>query len=94
MQAASGDEALTVLESSVELDLVLTDIRMPGSLDGLALAERLREHWPDLPIVMVSGDLPPVPPVGLADAFLPKPYSPAAVLACINRLLSPANDQS
>lgn len=93
VQAANADEALKVLESKIAVDLVLTDIRMPGSLDGLALAARIRQQWSYLRIVVASGDLPPVPPVALADAFLPKPCDSSTILGCINQLLSNRNDQ-
>jgi two-component system, response regulator PdtaR len=87
IQAASADEALKVLRSIVGVDLVLTDIRMPGSFDGLGLAEQVRAGWPDLKIVVLSGDLPAVPPANLADAFLSKPYNLSAMLAVVKQLL-------
>jgi two-component system, response regulator PdtaR len=93
VQAANADEALKVLESKIALDLVVTDIRMPGSLDGLALAARIRQQWSHVRIVVVSGELLPAPPVALADAFVPKPYSFSTVLACINQLLGRPDDQ-
>lgn len=94
IQAASADEALKVLCSSVAVDLLLTDIRMPGSLDGLELAARARVEWPGLRIVVLSGDLPAMPHVtALADAFLPKPYSPSAVLLCVQQLVSNGNGE-
>jgi CheY-like chemotaxis protein len=93
VQAANADEALKVLESKIDLDLVFTDIRMPGSLDGLALAARIRQHWSQLRIVVASGELLPALPVALADAFLPKPYSSSTILACINQLLGRPDDQ-
>ncbi len=87
IQAASADEALKILHSAVALDLVLTDIRMPGTLDGLALASRIRTGWPSLKIIVLSGDLPPVPPAELADAFLPKPYNTDTLITRIDQLL-------
>ena len=93
VQAANAYEALKVLESKIALDLVFTDIRMPGSLDGLALAARIRQRWSYLRIVVASGDLPSVPPAALADAFLPKPCDSSTILSCINQLLSDRNDQ-
>jgi CheY-like chemotaxis protein len=93
IQAANADEALKVLQSTVDLDLVMTDIRMPGSLDGLELARQVRERWPMLKIVVLSADLPAQRPASLADAFLGKPYSISAVLTCINTLLSIENGE-
>ena len=87
IQAANADEALKVLRSFVGVDLVLTDIHMPGSFDGLGLARQVRAGWPDLKIVVLSGDLPSVRPTDLADAFLSKPYNFSAILAVVKQLL-------
>jgi CheY-like chemotaxis protein len=87
IEAASADEALTVLRSSTPVDLVLTDIRMPGSLDGLALAATVRATWPDLKIIVASGSFPEKPRPELADATFTKPYDPARVVRRIKELL-------
>src|SRR5208337_1973892 len=52
-QAANGVEALALLESGEEFDLVLSDLMMP-EMDGIALLEKAKERYPDLPIVMVT----------------------------------------
>ena len=52
-QAASGVEALSILESGDEFDLVLSDLMM-AEMDGIALLERAKERYPDMPIVMVT----------------------------------------
>ena len=52
--AADGVTALALAES-LEPDVALVDLMMPGALDGLALLARLRERRPDLPVVMMSG---------------------------------------
>ena len=72
LQAATAPEALLLLEG-VHVDVVFTDINMPGEFDGLGLARRVRQRWPDIAIVITSGR-------GCPDAcvegarFLPKPY--------------------
>ena len=91
IQAASADEALQVMQSSAHLDLILTDIRMPGSMDGLTLAAKARAQWPHLKIIVLSGDLPAVTSTIPADAFLPKPYCSSAVLIRVKQLLSSDN---
>lgn len=57
LEAATADEALALLASGIEVDLLLTDVRMPGSLDGAALARRLRQDRPAMRIIVVSGHL-------------------------------------
>lgn len=55
-QAASGDEALALLErSDGGFDLLVSDIMMPGDLDGVALAKIARARWPELGVLLVSG---------------------------------------
>src|ERR1700675_3394458 len=73
IEAATGDEALMVLGSSATVDLVFTDIQMPGSTDGLALAQIARQTRPSLKIIVTSGRAPAWPSPGLADAFFGKP---------------------
>ena len=53
--ATSGDEALELFEADPTIDLLLTDIMMPGSLQGIALSGAIRERAPDLPVIFMSG---------------------------------------
>ncbi len=87
IEAANADEAMTILDSAVPIDLVLTDIRMPGSMDGLALAAFVRQRWPSLRIVVASGERPAMVALAVADAFLPKPYDSSAILARLKGLI-------
>jgi DNA-binding NtrC family response regulator len=52
---ANADEAVIVLERSVPIALVLTDVTMPGSLDGLELAKMIWVRWPSIPVIITSG---------------------------------------
>ncbi len=87
VQARTGDEALRML-GSAPIDLVLADVRMPGSIDGLALAHRVRSDWPHLKIVLMSGYLPDMSGAAVADAFLAKPFPMSAVTDCVERVLA------
>ena len=73
-QATTADEALKVLVAGTDIDLLFTDIRMPGSMNGWGLAELARAQWPDLKAFYASGysdvEHRPVP----VSQFLPKPY--------------------
>lgn len=75
LEAGSADEALEVLEAYNEVLVLFTDIRMPGSLNGLELARIVHERWPKMKLLLTSGDTWPseneIPDDG---RFLPKPY--------------------
>jgi CheY-like chemotaxis protein len=57
VEAADADEAVAILESRSDIALMLTDVQMPGSMDGLKLAHSVRERWPPIKIILVSGQL-------------------------------------
>src|SRR3546814_13882305 len=73
LEAADGDEALDILTSGQILDLVVTDVRMPGGVDGMELTRRSKSHAPGRPVIVCSAHLfrsESYP----ADEFLAKPY--------------------
>ncbi|BAT59527.1 blue-light-activated protein [Variibacter gotjawalensis] len=73
--AFNADEAIEILESRSDIDALVTDIDMPGSMDGLCLAKRVRERWAPIRILVASGKHRPSADDLPADAtFLPKPY--------------------
>jgi CheY-like chemotaxis protein len=55
IEAKNADEAIAILESRSDIALLYTDINMPGSMDGLKLAHAVRNRWPPIKIVVVSG---------------------------------------
>jgi two-component system, cell cycle sensor histidine kinase and response regulator CckA len=85
IQADSGDAALALLTRDARLDLLITDVLMPG-LDGFALAARVRSDWPTLPILYVSANTGYV--IELlgpgAPQFLAKPFLPAAFVKFVS----------
>src|SRR6266478_5095350 len=89
-QAASGIEALAILESGDEFDLVLSDLMM-AEMDGIALLERAKERYPDMPVVMVTA----VHDISVALAairngaydYLLKPFERKQLLATVRRAL-------
>ena len=78
----SADSALAALNGGATLpDIVLSDIEMPGKLSGMDLAFRLRERWPRLPVVLITGyakQLEDAVSGGLH--VLPKPTPPQELL--------------
>jgi two-component sensor histidine kinase/ActR/RegA family two-component response regulator len=57
LEAVNADDALAILESRSDIELLFTDIQMPGSMDGLKLAYAVHERWPLIKIILVSGQL-------------------------------------
>lgn len=55
VKAVSGDDALVIFATDPAFDLLITDIVMPGELQGAALCHEIRKHRPDLPVVFMSG---------------------------------------
>jgi two-component system, response regulator PdtaR len=86
MEAATADEALSVLKSIVTVEIVVTDVEMPGSMSGLDLTTYLRKSFPLLPVIVVSGN--PIPKdYTNASAFFQKPYDFGGIAARIKALL-------
>jgi len=91
LQAANADDAIVILEQRVDIALILTDVDMPGTMDGLKLAHAVRRRWPPIKIIIVSGkthlsnaDLP-------SDArFFSKPYSAPNMISELRSLVAPS----
>ena len=91
IEAANADDAIVILEHRADIALVFTDIDMPGSMDGLKLAHAVRNRWPPIKIVIVSGKS------NLSDSELPsncrffaKPYPVSRMICELRFLLFPA----
>jgi CheY-like chemotaxis protein len=91
---ADGILALRILQGEPEVDLVLTDLAMPG-LPGTAVAQFLAENRPEVKVVCMSGDPEPHNPAlarllrNRSAEFLPKPFTPSQMLQVIRRHLLP-----
>jgi two-component system, response regulator PdtaR len=79
-----ADEAIEVLERVRDIRLVITDINMPGSMDGLRLAAAIRNRWPPSHWIVVTGFTPPNKRQLPSDSlFVPKPYAAAEILSAV-----------
>jgi two-component system, response regulator PdtaR len=87
IEAGLADEALTFIKADEQVDLVFSDIRMPGSLNGLQLAQILRDRYPDIPVILTSGNAFPEH-IGIVEAFVPKPYEVTEIIALISEILA------
>src|SRR4051812_44716951 len=94
IEAANADEALTVLRNDIPLDLLFTDVQMPGSMDGLGLVEHARSIRPELKILVTSGNVPRWPTRNFVDGFLGKPYEVVRLIERITTLLGVGTDDS
>lgn len=75
IEAIDADDAVRILEMLGEVHVLFTDIRMPGSMNGLELAQLVHERWPAMKILVTSGDTWPTSKQMPDDGhFLPKPY--------------------
>lgn len=76
-EAADAAEAIAVLEANSEIRVVFTDIQMPGTMDGLALARYVRLRWPPTIIIVSSGRCSPrTDEMPNGAVFMEKPYVP------------------
>lgn len=87
VEASNAEEAITILEGRLDITLVFTDVDMPGSINGIRLAQAVRGRWPPIKIIATSGysnfimdDLPS------GSRFIPKPYSLPAITRIIRDL--------
>ena len=87
IEADRADDALTYIGAGEQVDLVFSDIQTPGSLDGLQLAETLRDKYPDIPVILTSGNAP-TRHVGIVEAFVPKPYDVTQTIALMSAILA------
>jgi CheY-like chemotaxis protein len=80
LEAADADEAIRLLETHPEITILFTDIDMPGSMDGIRLAHAVRERWPPVKLVLVSGHQSPDAKLLPSETtFFAKPYDMATV---------------
>jgi two-component system, response regulator PdtaR len=89
LEAANADVALKVLEArSDEVRVLFTDVGMPGSMDGVELAEQVHRRWPHVLLLISSGYARPHPDeIPDHGQFMPKPYHAATLVRHIHDLM-------
>ncbi|MBB3938479.1 DNA-binding NtrC family response regulator [Novosphingobium fluoreni] len=88
IEANDADHAVRILEMLGEVQVLFTDIRMPGSMNGLQLARLVHQRWPNMKILVTSGDTwPTTQQMPLEGHFLPKPYNLDVLQAEVTALL-------
>lgn len=89
LEARDADEAIAILGTRNDIDLVFTDVHMPGTMDGIKLAHYIRNRWPPVKVIVASGaaileesSLP------TGSSFFSKPYDDHKIADAMARLLA------
>jgi CheY-like chemotaxis protein len=91
VEAASGDEACYLMQGQNGFDVLLTDIQMPGTADGIDVAHRFQEHHPHAPVLYMTGRPDMLSRIGSltsSEALLRKPFRPQQMLDALDGLLT------
>jgi CheY-like chemotaxis protein len=95
LEVGGADEAIALLDAYPKIQILLTDIKMSGSMDGIRLAHHVRDRWPLVKIIVASGmigtrfsDLP------AGSILVTKPYRPEDIKRAVSYLTgrSPPTD--
>ena len=84
----NADEAIRILESRDDISIVFTDVRMPGSMDGIRLAAAVRNRWPPIKLVVVSGHLTADADLPQGARFFRKPYASDQIISALRQLVA------
>jgi two-component system, response regulator PdtaR len=89
IEAANGDEALELLAADSDVQLLFTDVNMPGIIDGLVLARQVHDRWPQIGIVVASAKKEPqLGELPVGSRFERKPYNVDMVVRHARELTS------
>lgn len=90
LESENGPDAVALVAGDPEISILLTDIQMPGGMDGHMVARRARELRPDLPVIFMTGapEAADGPVAGTRSMYLAKPYSPSDMCAAVRHMLS------
>ena len=92
LEAQDADEAIRILESRDDIDLVFTDVQMPGTMDGVKLAHYIRNRWPPVKLIVASGQrILEESSLPTGSHYFAKPYTDHAIMDAMARLLASDN---
>lgn len=91
LEARDADEAIRILEARQDIDLVFTDVQMPGTMDGIKLASFIRGRWPPVKLLVASGNaILEESSLPSGSRFFSKPYNDHAITDAMAKLLADA----
>ncbi len=94
LEAENAPQAFKLIQKlNGGVDLVVTDVQMPGDMDGEDLAFAIRQAFPIIPVILISGYGPPRRR-STEFAFIEKPFKPEAFLTLIKKLVAPVTRQA
>lgn len=94
LEACDADEAIRILESRDDVDLVFTDVQMPGTMDGIKLSHYIRDRWPPVRLIVASGEaILEESSLPTGSRFFSKPYDSHVITDAMAHLLSIGNDE-
>jgi CheY-like chemotaxis protein len=89
LEAQDADEAFELLKRREDIRVVLTDVAMPGSLNGFEFARLVAQGWPEVGVLVISGKAPPkagdLPPNAV---FVPKPDNSQTLVEKVRSIMS------
>jgi len=89
IEAANAEQALAQLDARPDIDVMFTDINMPGEMDGFALARAVHQLHPRVHVILTSGrirlDRSSIPEI---KAFVPKPYTAQKLTGLLSQVLA------
>lgn len=89
LEAGDADEAIAILEQRSDIDLVFTDVQMPGTMDGIKLSHYIRDRWPPVKLIVASGAaILEESALPLGSRFFSKPYDSNTITDAMARLLA------
>ena len=89
LEACDADEAIRILESRDDVDLVFTDVQMPGTMDGIKLSHYIRDRWPPVKLIVASGaTILEESSLPIGSRFFSKPYDDHTITDAMARLLA------
>ena len=87
LSATSADEAAELLDDHEDVQLLVTDINLPGTVNGLKLAAAVKARRPEMNIIIVTGyDAPKNDEVSPGSLFIPKPYNARKMIEAVRHL--------